>query len=166
MKQQLESEEGRFEIYVRINPVYTALHSTIHHLLYGEGDGGDGVEEVIDHETYDVFQSILEIFGNRRDFITVSQIINNVKCFNAKDMHHRLSRVFEGISRTATRELNKVIEIEYDNNDEDVLFLEIPLSDGCIDRESGEKRYCLWLGRHIVVFAVSGKSWNEMKRRY
>ena len=98
--------------------------------------------------------------------MTVSQIINHVKCFNAKDMQHRLSRVFEGISRTATRELNKVIEIEYDNNDEDVLFLEIPLSDGCIDRESGEKRHCLWLGRHIAVFAVIGRSRKEMKRRY
>merc|ERR1719334_1043490 len=91
MKQQLQSEDGKFEIYVRINPVYTELHHTLYHLLYGEGS-----EDMIDHETYDVFQSLLEIFGNRRDFITVSQIINHVKCFNAKEMQHRFGRLFEG----------------------------------------------------------------------
>ena len=164
MKQQLQSEDGKFEIYVRINPVYTELHHTLYHLLYGEGS-----EDMIDHETYDVFQSLLEIFGNRRDFITVSQIINHVQCFNAKEMQHRFGRLFEGsLSEFAERELKKVIEIEYDNNDDDdeVLFLEVPLSDNCIEKENTDcKRHCLWLGKHIAVFSVLGRSWNKKRVR-
>jgi len=180
MKQDLQSEDGKFEIYVRINPVYTALHCTLHQLLYvdsdGDGDGnGDGDGEgdglgVIDQETYDVFRALLELFGNRRDFVTVSQIVNHIKCFTAKEMQHRFGRVFEGkLTASAKRELNKVIEIEYENHEDvdEVLFLEIPLSESCFDRESDDwKRNCLWLGRHIAVFSEIPKSWRNRKRLY
>merc|ERR1719334_217804 len=162
MKQELESDDDKFEIYARINPVYTELHDTLYQLLYGEeGDNDEGNGDVIDHETYDIFRSLLEIFGNRRDFITVSQIINNVKCLSAEEMEQRMGKIFgKKVSRDAEQELKKVIEIEYESNDENVLFLEVPLSDSCIDRDSVDcKRHVLWLGRHIAVFSVIGKTW-------
>merc|ERR1712113_819695 len=100
-------------------------------LLYADSDHEDcEVEEVIDHETYDVFRSMLEIFGNRRDFLTVSQVINHVQCFDAQQMSHRLQQIFDGkLSRSAREELDKVVQIEHDNNceDDEALFLEIPL---------------------------------------
>merc|ERR1712244_58126 len=52
-----------FELFVRINPVYIDLHTTMYTLLYG--DNNQDIDVLIDYEIYDLFRQLLEIFGTR-----------------------------------------------------------------------------------------------------
>ena len=154
-----EDNDELFEIFVRINPVYTDLHDNLYKLLYI--DNGEDIDLFIDDEMYDLFRQLLEIFGTRSDFITISQIINNIKCLNYQQSQYRFSEMFQFNDKKekVQDDLNKVIEIEYNNNDHDddnILFIEIPLSQNCFNNKiiDTDDRHYLWIGKHICLFAT------------
>jgi len=173
MRQQIKSEA--FALYVRINPVYIDLQERFYQLLYDEEWCHPNIDKIADTEMYDLFGRLLEIFANKDDFLTVSEIVSNAKCLDFEAAQYRLLRdVFgKGNKNRNLRfddddesALGKALQIERENviniggNEQSVLFVELPLSRSCFSQDDEDEDddmdgdyYRLWIGRHTAIFA-------------
>ena len=157
MKQErsVRTEEEKFELWVRINPVYTDLNDRMYDMLCNEN--AQAVDEYVDAEMNDLLRQLLEVFGSRDDFMSMQDVLNSVKCLNKVQIEERWKGVF---GQDEMDELQRVIEVEYNDNqwkEQNALFIELALSQSCLeddDVDGDDDEHYLWIGRNIVVFAA------------